>query len=81
MSTLNVYTSGDIARMLSAKPVTVQHILHSRSHIKPQQRLGITRLYDWDAVKLVEAELTKMRTSTRPATATTTEGQSDGKDT
>ena len=52
-----VFTSGEIASALGRSPSQVRWILNSRTHIEPVGRVGITRVYDAGAIKLVQVEL------------------------
>ena len=57
MTTLTLYTSGDIARMLDRKVQAVRHILNTRPHIQACGKAGIVKLYDDLAVEAVRVEL------------------------
>ena len=50
-------TAGVIADELDAPLHRVQHILRTRSHIRPTARAGVLRLYDSRAVAQVRHEL------------------------
>ena len=52
-----IFTSGDIASALGRSRTQVRWILNSRTHIEPVGRVGITRVYDARAIKLVQVEL------------------------
>ena len=80
MTTLNIYTSTEVARLISGDVRQVRHILRSRG-IQPVHKAGQYSLYDHAAVLQCQAELVKMHTSTRSATTKTTEGQRNGKGT
>jgi hypothetical protein len=51
----------DICRALNASENQVVYVLRSRKHIQPIMRVGVNRLFDLRAVKLIEAELRAMR--------------------
>ena len=61
MTTAELYTSGDIARMLGEKVQTVQYVLKTREHIRERARVAHFRLYDEDAVEAVRREVARMQ--------------------
>lgn len=58
---MQLFTSGDLARILGVKDCSVRHILHSRRQtIRPCHVAGICRLYDEQALYAVKREWEKI---------------------
>lgn len=53
----NLTTPGRIAEALGVSLHRVQHVLRTRSHIRPSARAGTLRLYDREAVAMVRHEI------------------------
>ena len=64
----DAFTVGDIAKALSAPVPTVRYAIE-RARIEPIARIGITRLFNRDAVEAVRRELQTIRSRTAGATA------------
>ncbi len=66
MTTIALYTSGDIARILAAPVQAVRHVLNTRAHITERHRAGIVKLYGDEALAAVRAELERIKAAKRP---------------
>ncbi len=66
MSNQQLFTSGDLARELNAKPSRVRYLLATRGHIQPVARAGLTWLYDATAREALRVELEEREAKQRP---------------
>jgi hypothetical protein len=60
MSCPSLLTAGRIASALGVPLHRIQHVLATRSHIRPSARAGTLRLFDMAAVEQIRHELDEM---------------------
>lgn len=53
----SLVTPGEIARTLNQPLHRIQHILQTRAHIRPVQRVGIVRAYAAEVIEDVRREI------------------------
>ena len=56
----SLMTLGELARKLGEPTHRVQHVVRTRSHIRPVGRAGILRLISFDALEQVRTELAQI---------------------
>ena len=56
----SLMTLGELARKLGEPMHRVQHVVRTRSYIRPVGRAGILRLFSFDALEQVRAELVQI---------------------